>query len=1124
MTRILSLGVKNFKSFGKFTTLHFSEKLSGVVGPNGSGKSNILDAIAFVLGRLAISTMRAKKGSELIFSSKAGSAPWAEVRLTFDNKDRIFGEEGDQVIVSRRVREDGLSAYRINGKRSTRNQVLDLLAMAKIFPYGHNVVMQGDIIGLINMNAEERRGIIDEIAGIQEYEDKKQKAMTELTAVEAKIHEIDLLIRERERNLERLRREKEQAARYERLQGFKKLFEASIVKRKINEAEARKAKINTDLEEVRQNEAAVKAEFDAEQKTIDGLREKLEILKKKITTGQTEESIQLAQEAQKVSSLLHQRQERKIALEKDIENLKHRQTEFQKTLGELETIINSSQEKLKSDELRIKELEVERTKLEQQKLAVMQEFSKQQTGLREAEEKRAELAAAVQKEEATKRALLVALDRHTDTARRLQEEIERLEHYEAELKQQGQKAIEQEKGLEKAIGAANSAKAEVDRKVAETEGQLKEAEKRIEEERKTFGRLERELAISKAGNPTVTELLGAAVKGQIGGVVGRLKELVTGEQANLVFAAAEDADAVVVESAETAKQLVDYLEKHKLGRITILVVPKKASGEIRAEFSDERAKKAALGILASRKLVDTIDEAFEAGVAITKGGVVVERGRITAGRLFVSKAIEEELLKAREALDGLLAEKKAKETEVANGRSASYQAFLEIQKLNLKLESLKRLDLKEIERIDTQIKQLEANRNNALAAKEDNQTQLAAAEKKIGQLEDEAGRFAAPEISLDVGKVQELDRQLAKAKNAEDGARIEYQTLISKLNNVLLSEREKTAKLIKQLTKDEQQLVAEGEMLTKEIGVLEEKVKASEAKVQASLAGVKGLTKERDELDARIREAEEKKLRHLTKLSTLATEVAVLQQRIKEEDNTIGLLAPQIAGMEKFVDLSVKRLQHRIVVVEKRLAQIGTVNLMALQQFESVEMEFKEIEEKKQKLDSEKQSILNFIVEVEKKKRETFLSHFTAIASFFSQVYRQMTGGEGSLTLETPESIFDGGLIIQASPKGKEVLRIESMSGGEKTMTALAFIFAIQEHQPAPFYVFDEVDAALDKENSDKLADLFKHHAAKSQIIAITHNDTVMKVCDQLIGVYMRSGVSQVVSATPEFMKKYMPA
>ncbi len=197
---------------------------------------------------------------------------------------------------------------------------------------------------------------------------------------------------------------------------------------------------------------------------------------------------------------------------------------------------------------------------------------------------------------------------------------------------------------------------------------------------------------------------------------------------------------------------------------------------------------------------------------------------------------------------------------------------------------------------------------------------------------------------------------------------------------------------------------------------------------------------------------------------------------------------------------------------------------VSLTEFDSAEGEFKETESRKAKLESEKQAIIDFMNEIEKKKNAAFMENFSVIAGNFERVFGQLTGGHGALILENPEHPLDGGLIIQASPKGKEVYKIESMSGGGQTLTALAFLCAIQEHKPAPFYVFDEVDAALDKNNSAKLSNLLSDYSKRSQLVAITHNDAVMRVCNQLVGVYLRDGISHLVSATPEFLKKHLAA
>jgi len=220
VTVIKSIKFKGFKSFAKPIEILFNNDFNSVIGPNGSGKSNIIDGLCFVLGRLSAKSMRAEKSANMIYNGgKEGQpAKYAEVAITFDNSSKVFPVNSDEVKITRIVKENGQSRYMINEDIVTRQQVLDLLAHAKINPDGHNIVLQGDIVHMAEMAAEERRKVIEEIAGISVYEEKKEKAISELQKVDAKLSEAEIILTERETYLKELKKDRDQALKYKELE------------------------------------------------------------------------------------------------------------------------------------------------------------------------------------------------------------------------------------------------------------------------------------------------------------------------------------------------------------------------------------------------------------------------------------------------------------------------------------------------------------------------------------------------------------------------------------------------------------------------------------------------------------------------------------------------------------------------------------------------------------------------------------------------------------------------------------------------------------------------------------------------------------------------------------------
>jgi chromosome segregation protein len=277
MTRINRLVMKGFKSFANKVELVFGEKFNCILGPNGSGKSNVLDALCFVLGKSSVKEMRAEKSANLIYNGGKKSSPAKEgiVSIFFDNKESVFGSDiGPELEVTRVIRPSGQSIYKINGKTRTRQQILDILSRARINPDGYNIILQGDITRLIEMSPLERRGMVEEIAGINIYEDKKQKAIRELTRVEEKLNEAGIILGEREGYLKELKKEKNQAQKFKDLSDKIKQNKATSIHRIIVEKQGKKSEL-----EKKMGENGVK---------IDSLKKEIEKLREDITKKKSE--------------------------------------------------------------------------------------------------------------------------------------------------------------------------------------------------------------------------------------------------------------------------------------------------------------------------------------------------------------------------------------------------------------------------------------------------------------------------------------------------------------------------------------------------------------------------------------------------------------------------------------------------------------------------------------------------------------------------------------------------------------------------------------------------------------------------------------------------------------------
>ncbi|MEM2131208.1 MAG: AAA family ATPase, partial [Candidatus Woesearchaeota archaeon] len=345
----------------------------------------------------------------------------------------------------------------------------------------------------------------------------------------------------------------------------------------------------------------------------------------------------------------------------------------------------------------------------------------------------------------------------------------------------------------------------------------------------------------------------------------------------------------------------------------------------------------------------------------------------------------------------------------------------------------------------------------------------------------------------------------------------EIKNIDVQINTILKPELENIKKILKQHEKEESDFKKEKDSLLSLLKTQEKDLKLKEENQKEFYNKFKELFKKRDKINNEINEIESKvykkedsKKNEEMKVNTISLENAKTTaelEGIKEEYK-------QYEGIPIFENKDEEKIKKEIWEFEKMMQDIGAVNMKALEIYDAVEKEYKEVQEKKTTLIKEKEDVLVMMNEIETKKKDLFMNTYNVINENFKKKFNSLsTKGEATLELESPETIFDAGLNIKVRLTGKKFLDIRSLSGGEKTMTALAFLFAVQDHEPAPFYVLDEVDAALDKRNSEQLAQLIRQYVAKAQYIVISHNDGIISEADNLYGVSMNEhGISKVVS------------
>ncbi len=951
MAYIKKLVLTGFKSFARKTEVIFDKGITVVLGPNGSGKSNLSDALCFVLGRLSIKSMRAAKASNLIFmgSKFIKPAKEASVEMIFDNSDRAFNTDRDEITLERVVRRSGQSIYKINGEAKTRAEVVEMLAQAGIDPHGFNIVLQGGIDAIIRMHPEERRKIVEEVAGIAIYESRKEKSIKELEKTEERLKEISTILRERTAYLNNLDRERAQALKFKEFENTVKRAKASIIHRKLEDKKKEVGTITKSIEGRTTEKDKTKEKADKFVKNLDELSEKINAISKHIqkASGVEQDSLH--------NAIVTLRAELS-GLEVKKENYENRKREIERRIEEIGNQIP--------------------------------ELEKEIRGLRE-------------------KSPLMA--KKSEELKRKKEELGKIEE-------------ERKKLL--------SLKSELDG--------LKE---RVKDKREQIGR-------TKADG----EIL--------------LKQL---EEHSL--------DLKYKNGEECNKEIKEFIDN--LGEMR-----KKIDGFVKKEIESEKIISVGEAeILESeriKKKVGEIDVCPMCQSKITenhKEHVFREAGEKKESAEKRIERAKEELEKSKEERRRTIEEIRHIEKSISEGEK---ELGMHIS-IKEKKEQLKKAVEREQE-LEKEIKHLEEKRKNL------------------------EGR------EIDAGKIDE--RYENKMLEIEE---ISSRTEENVDTSLLYKERdlENIINIVKRSKKDFEDVGAQVKEILGEIESREKLLEEQEEKEKELNERFKKMFADREETQRKIQEDN-------MKLSQIQSEVRQIEEQVNYLRIGKAKLDAEAEGLEmemadfvgvELITGSMQVIEERLRKAQEGLSTIGSINMRALEVYEEVKKEYDAVYEKVTTLGKEKEEIMKIIEEIDRKKTKTFMRTFNAISELFSSNFARLyTKGVAFLEIENKEDIFAGGVnIVVKLAKGK-YFDITSLSGGEKTLVALALLFAIQEHKPYHFYIFDEIDAALDKRNSERLAGLLTHYMKSGQYIVITHNDAIILNSNVLYGVSMQDNVSKVLS------------
>jgi len=1161
MTKINKIVFNGFKSFGKRTELVFGNKFNCILGPNGSGKSNVLDGICFVLGKSSSKSLRAEKSANLVYNGGKSKKPskFGEVSIYFDNSNNIFPTKEKEVKISRVVRQSGQSVYKINDQVRTRQEIIDLLGLARVNPDGYNIILQGDIVKFVEMSSIEKRQVMEEISGISIYEDKKSKAINELEKVEGKLNEADIILKERDAYLKELRKDRDKAIRYKEMNDKLNQNKASLLKIGINTKEAKKKEFDDSI-------AKYQAQLDNYQKQIDKIKEYIAAKKQDIQaiTTQVEEKgekdqVAIQKQIEQLRVDIARIGERLNSCNNEIVRIKQRRTQLDKNLEEVRGKIDEFEEEKQGNSERKEEVEKELNKIEEsianfkKKNKIDSDSAELERSMEENDKQCEEILKRIQVMREEQQNMLRDKDKKEYQVQTTDERIEKVLEVEKENKSEIinlKKKRDDFKGLTEELNKLLDESSVVASMMNENDAVLKN--KREEHHKLSIRDMAAKESVS--GNIAVKKIL-ENKNSMFKGVHGTVAELGNSPKEYAVameVAAGQRIKGIVCENDAVAAKCIKYLKEKKLGSASFVPMNKikgpKPTPGLSKLLKMKGVHGKAVDLLTYNKkftkvfeyvfgdtiIVDDIDTCRKLGIGkarmSTLTGDLTEVSGVMHGgfrKKSASFKVEElggsiskmaaEIKELEEKLGVFENRKKENDEKILNLREK--KALLEGD--IIKTEKSLHLDSSDLtaseafkEKLEKDIEELTTKINEVGDKLVEENRRLTSMKTEKQQLKDKISELKNPRVLAELNayeaKRQELREQIIKIDSETRG-------IDTQVGDIFGRDKENILKIKKDLDQEEAKFKAEILELDQEKDSKTKSLEEKEGRQKEFYAKFKALFSKRSKINEDITKFEKniggfenKRRENELKINSLSLENA----KVKAE--LVGLLEQfaQYEGVPLNLKKTEEQMKKEISECERLKDQIGSVNMKALEIFESVEKEYKALLEKKDKLMKEKDSVVGLMDEIETKKKDMFMKTFDAINEQFKQIFSQLsTKGQAYLEIEDPVNPFEAGVGFKVRLKGNKFMDIRSLSGGEKTMTAIAFIFAIQEFDPASFYVLDEVDAALDKHNSEKLGKLIGSYAGKAQYIMISHNDHIINEAETLYGVSMNEfGATNVVS------------
>ena len=1172
-----SIEVQGFKSFANKIVFDFHNGITGIVGPNGSGKSNVADAVRWVLGEQSAKQLRGASMQDVIFAGTENRKPlsYAYVAITMDNSDHKLAIDFEEVTVSRRVYRSGESEYLINGSPCRLKDVTELFYDTGIGKEGYSIIGQGQIERILNGKPEERRELFDEAAGIVKFKKRKATAQKKLENERENLIRVNDILAELERQVGPLERQAEKARIYLRKKEELKTFDVNMfllemehIENQLSEVKEKYSIADTEYKETKENYEKIKTEYEKleqdisrEEEIINQIREgmsqsavtknklesQIEILNEQIRSAeQTDEHMKsrlLAIDKEKEERLSSGKSydEQKADLDAQIAAIEEKKNTVEQTLLALQKDISECNEKIekgKSEQIELLNNKAS-IKARQQRFDTMEE----QVNIR-----KAQLTQRLLKRKTEEADLESVLAEYKKELEEVNERIEVLKKsgFEMEEKKQGwkKKSMETSHALEETTAKYNKQQSRLD------------SLKNIAERYDGYGNSIRKVMEQKAVN-----------KGLLG-VVSDLIQVEKKYEVAIETALGGNIQNIVTEDEETAKKMITFLKENRLGRATFLPLTS-VDGRGNFKNTDALSEPGVIGL--ANTLVKT-EKKYEGVTAYLLGRVIVTEnidyaiklarknhyslhivtlegeylspgGSMTGGAfknssnlLARNREIEEleaklkdserKMKEARERLEEIktaqsllsddMEENRAKIQEqyilqntakmnvdrVSEQRSQSESVYAGLQAENKEIETQLQEILENKEKI---LKEIEATKNREIEIEKENEQFQKILEEKTAN-EAEASK-AVSEVSLELAGVRQraefLAENISRIKGEMERFEKERETVLIEASNAKAD--------IEKKRQDIEEIKA---TLSSSSDYQEEQQKELALHIQKKeemSSSHKGFFKRQEEVSQKISDLD-KEIFRLNSQREKLEEAGETQNNYMWEEYELTLHAAMELKNEEFDNLS--ELKKQIASIKDDIRKLGDVNVNAIEDYKEISERYEFLKGQHDDLIEAEKTLMEIIEELDTGMRKQFMEKFAEIQREFDKVFKELFGGgKGTLELVEDEDILECGIRIIAQPPGKKLQNMMQMSGGEKSLTAISLLFAIQNLKPSPFCLLDEIEAALDDSNVNRFAKYLHKLTKSTQFIVITHRRGTMAAADRLYGITMQEkGVSTLVS------------